>query len=467
VTHPTVEQLRPIDLFDGLDDVEVRQFAEAAELRELPPGAVVSEQGKRQGFHLLLSGSMDVVVVDPAGRLEPVGTQVAPTWTGAIIVVTGGVSSVTMRAATDVTLAEIEADAFIDLVLAHRPVFDRVMHQVRPVVGRITALEQNRERLASLGTMAAGLAHELNNPASAATRAAADLADALEVLGSTIGYFVESGVEREQARELVELQRQALAAKDAAENRDALAQSDAEDELLGALEEIGVPEPWTLTEVLVAAGVDGTWLERVRELAGSATPAALRWVAASLTARNLAGELAESTQRMSALVAAVKAYAYMDRGELVEADVHEGLETTLTVLAHKLKHTGIKVVRHYDRSLPRLTVRGGELNQVWTNLIDNAIYALGDRGTIEVTTSLDGPCVRVDIADDGPGIATDVRSHIFDPFFTTKAVGQGTGLGLDTARRIVTERHRGTISVGSEPGRTVFHVWLPLQQTAR
>lgn len=153
----------------------------------------------------------------------------------------------------------------------------------------------------------------------------------------------------------------------------------------------------------------------------------------------------------------------MDRGELVEADIHDGLETTLTVLAHKLKHAEIEVVRVYDRSLPKLTVHGGELNQVWTNLLDNAIHALGEGGTITITTTLEEPCVRVDIADDGPGIDAQVLERIFDPFFTTKDVGEGTGLGLDTARRIVVQTHRGSIEVDSEPGRTVFHVWLPLQ----
>jgi signal transduction histidine kinase len=346
-------------------------------------------------------------------------------------------------------------------------VFDRVMRQVRPVVGRVAALEQNRERLASLGTMAAGLAHELNNPASAAQRAAADLAETLAVLGSTIGRFVESGMEREQAQELVELQRQALSQQATGSALAGLDAADAEDELLQALEDLGVPEAWKLAEPLSSAGLDRGWLEQVRTHAGPALPGALRWVAASLSANNLAADLAESTKRMSALVAAVKSYAYMDRAGPVEADIHEGLETTLTVLGYKLKHTQIQVVRDYDRSLPKLTVRGGELNQVWTNLLDNAIGALGETGTITIGTSLDGPCVRVDVADDGPGIEPAVRERIFDPFFTTKDVGQGTGLGLDTARRIVAERHRGSIGVDSEPGRTVFHVWLPLEQTAR
>jgi signal transduction histidine kinase len=158
----------------------------------------------------------------------------------------------------------------------------------------------------------------------------------------------------------------------------------------------------------------------------------------------------------------VKTYAYMDRGELVEVDLHEGLDTTLKVLGHKLRHTAIEVERHYDRDLPRLTVHGSELNQVWTNLLDNAIDALGEKGTITVSTRRDGDCALVDITDDGPGIAPEIRDHIFDSFFTTKDVGSGTGLGLATARRIVVDRHDGSLTVDSEPGRTTFHVWLPL-----
>jgi signal transduction histidine kinase len=169
---------------------------------------------------------------------------------------------------------------------------------------------------------------------------------------------------------------------------------------------------------------------------------------------------------MGKLVKAIKAYAFMDRGELVETDIHDGLETTLLVLGHKLKHTAIEIKRDYDRSLPKLTLRGSELNQVWTNLLANAIEALGESGTIEIDTSRDGACARVDVIDDGPGIPAEIRDRVFDPFFTTKGVGEGTGLGLDTARRIVTERIGGSIQLESEPGRTVFHVWLPLDGAA-
>ena len=224
---------------------------------------------------------------------------------------------------------------------------------------------------------------------------------------------------------------------------------------------------WRLAEPLAAAGIDDAWLTEVNEVAGSATGAALRWVAASLTARGLAADLLDSASRMGDLVKAIKAYAYMDRGELVQVDVHEGLKTTLVMLGHKLKHTSIEVVKDFDRTLPQLTVRGSELNQVWTNLIDNAIDAMGETGTLTISTKLDGPCVLVDIADDGPGIPPEARQHVLDPFFTTKPVGQGTGLGLDTARQIVEEHHAGTLGFDTGAGGTTFHVWLPIEGTAR
>jgi signal transduction histidine kinase len=332
-------------------------------------------------------------------------------------------------------------------------------------MSRVTAVEQNRERLASLGTMAAGLAHELNNPAAAARRAAAQMTEALDVISSALAHFVEAGVERSEAEGLVALQQQAIARAATATALDTLDAADAEDALLVRLEALDVEEPWGIAEPLAAAGVDQAWLDRVAELAGPATGVALRWVAATLTAGRLAGELCESTERMTALVGAVKSYTYMDRGAVVEVDLHEGLETTLAVLAHKLKHTSIHVARHYDRTLPKLTVRGSELNQVWTNLLDNAIDVLVEQGTITITTRPDGSCAVVEITDDGPGIPDGIAERIFDPFFTTKDVGQGTGLGLATARRIVVDRHDGSLTLDAKPGRTTFRVRLPFTQT--
>jgi signal transduction histidine kinase len=333
-------------------------------------------------------------------------------------------------------------------------------------MSRVNAIEQNREHLASLGTMAAGLAHELNNPAAAAQRAAAQLAEAIEVVGAAVGHFVESGVERREAETLVALQREALAGAGSQTALDALDAADAEDALADRLEALGVPDAWRHAEPLAAAGVDERWLERLADAAGAATGSAVAWVAATLTAQSLAGELQESTRRMSDLVGAVKTYTYMDRGDLVEVDLHEGLETTLKVLGHKLKHTSIELVRDYDRALPKLLVRGSELNQVWTNLLDNAIDALGSGGTITIATRRDNSCAIVEVTDDGPGIPPENRDRVFDSFFTTKDVGAGTGLGLATARRIVVDRHDGSLTFDSEPGRTTFHVSLPIRQEA-
>jgi signal transduction histidine kinase len=463
-----VADLRPVDLFDELDDERLARWAAAAELLDVGPGEIIHEQGGApRGLLLLLDGTAETVMVARDGREEPVGRQAAPTWMAAIAALTEGPLPVRMRAETASRVALVPTERFIELALEDRPVHRRIMRQIEPVMTRVTAIEQNRERLAALGTMAAGLAHELNNPAAAARRAAGELVDALDVVGATLGTFVEAGIERDDAERLVGLQREALARAAGRTALDALDASDAEDEMLDRLEAMGIAEPWRLAEPLAAAGVDAEWLGAVADLAGPATEAAVRWVAASLTARGLACELLSSAERMSGLVGAVKSYAYMDRGELVEVDLHEGLETTLTVLAHKLRHASIDVVRDYDRSLPRLTVRGSELNQVWTNLLDNAIDALGERGSLTIRTSRDGACVLVDVADDGPGIPADARGRVLEPFFTTKEVGQGTGLGLDTARRIVEERHRGTLGFDTGPEGTTFHVRLPVEGTAR
>jgi signal transduction histidine kinase len=464
VTAPALaaSDLRAVDLFDDIDDDLLAEWVAVAKPRDAAPGDVLAEQGEpAPGMLLLLEGSSETLLVSGAGT-ERLEHQHAPTWMAAIAVLTGEPLPVRMQARTACRLAVIEPDDFKRLALAQPGVHRRVMRQVAPVIRRITVLGQSRERLAALGTMAAGLAHELNNPAAAAQRAAAQLAEAIDVVGSTIGRFVEAGMDREGAERLVELQRDAVARARRQGALGALDAADAEDELLERMQALGVPEAWRLAEPLAGAGLDTGWIDEVAAAAGPATDDALAWVAATLTASGLAAELRESTRRMSDLVGAVKSYAYLDRGAVLDVDVHEGLETTLTVLGHKLKHTQIRVIRDYDRGLPLLTLRASELNQVWTNLLDNAIDALGDGGTITISTRRDGSCVEIDVCDDGPGVPPEARDHLFDAFFTTKEVGRGTGLGLATARQIVVDRIGGSIGFDSEPGRTTFHVRLPI-----
>jgi signal transduction histidine kinase len=461
----TAPDLRPIDLFDELDDQALSQWAEVAQWRNAEPGDLVIEDGEEpQGLLCLLDGTMQVFSRN-GDRFEPVGQQTAPTWIGAVPTLTETPIRARMVALTPVRLARIPPAEFRRLALAYPTVHRRVMRQVAPLMRRITTIEQNRERLAALGTMSAGLAHELGNPAAAARRSSDQLTDALSVMTSALRRFVESGLDSKDTLRLADLRDEAL---HRAAERGPLAPleaADAEEEMLRRLEELKVPDAWQLAETLSNAGVDDAWLDKVHAIAGPATPDALRVAVAWVDAQRIVGELRDATERMGRLIKAIKAYAYMDRGNLVEADIHEGLETTLTVLHHKLKHRQIEIKRNYDRDLPKVTIYGSELNQVWTNLLANAIDALGENGTITISTRRDGECVLVDIADDGSGIPQELKSRVFEPFFTTKDVGQGTGLGLDTARRIVEERHGGTITFETGEHGTTFHVWIPLRPT--
>jgi signal transduction histidine kinase len=461
----TIADLRPVDLFDELDDAALAEWAALAELEDIAADTILVEQDEDvPGLLLLLEGEVRTLRIDGA-RAEPVHRQQAPTWMGAIAALTGEPVRAQLRTDTPCRVARIPAEEFRRLAFAYPVVHRRVMRQVQRVADFAIGVERNRERLASLGQMAAGLAHELNNPAAAAQRAAMQLQEAMEVVTGAVSAWVESGVEREDAAVLIALQREAAAGMTGRTAVDALDVADAEEALLERLEDLGVHEAWRLAEPLAAAGVDDAWVQRVVDAAGPARDAALRWVAATLTAQSLAADLQDSTRRMSDLVGAVKSYAYLDRGGVVEADIREGLEMTLKVLGHKLKHTRIEVVRNYAPDLPLMSVRGSELNQVWTNLIDNAIDAVGETGTITITTLRDGSCIEVHVEDDGPGIPPEVQGRIFDAFVTTKDVGKGTGLGLSTARQIVVDRHDGSLTVESEPGHTLFRVRIPINQS--
>jgi signal transduction histidine kinase len=462
----TLDAIRSVDLFEGLDDDGLEEWREATQAFRIASGEIVHEQDTSpRGLLLLLEGQTRMYKLADE-RFEPIGHMHAPTWMQAIAALTETPVGVRMVAEGDCVIGLVPIATFQELALKYRTVHRKIMKAIGPVTARLQAIDNDRERLASLGTMAAGLAHELNNPAAAVRRAAEAMGEALDVLGSAPGKFIESGIARSEVEKIVALQREAIArAAEMDDDVDALDAADAEDELLERLEDLGVHEPWKLAEPLAAAGLDQDWLDRLYAVAtDQGIDPSLEWIASSLSARSLADELRESAERMSNLVGAVKTYAYMDRGGVVEVDVHEGLKTTMMVLKHKLKHTSIEVVKDFDKTLPKITVHGSELNQVWTNLIDNAIAAMGEAGTLTLRTSRDGPCVLVEVTDDGPGIPPEVIDHVFDPFFTTKDVGEGTGLGLDTARRIVVERHDGSITVDSRPGETTFHVWLPIKE---
>jgi signal transduction histidine kinase len=339
-----------------------------------------------------------------------------------------------------------------------------VTHQIfRSASNRMRNFEgysHQREKLVALGTMAAGLAHELNNPAAAARRAAAHLQETSEKIQMHL-------CELSQLLEPEHWQHLVNAAQEAAERKgpelDHLARSDQEQTVADWLETHNVPNAWECAPTFVNAGLDPSWLETLmKHLPPPSYAEALGWLEARLNLKSLTTQIEQSTGRMAELVKAVKSYSYMDQSPMQEVDIHEGIESTLTMLGHKLKK--VTLVRSFDRSVPHIMAYGSELNQVWTNLIDNAIDAVKGTGKICVGTSLDHDQVVVEVVDDGPGIPADVQSRIFEPFFTTKAVGTGTGLGLLISNRIVGDRHGGEIEFETQPGETRFRVRLPIHR---
>jgi signal transduction histidine kinase len=322
----------------------------------------------------------------------------------------------------------------------------------------IEATARQRQSLLTLGTLAAGLAHEINNPAAAAVRAVDDLEDACRALLASVSQLAAHEVSAEQLRALDMLRQEVIRPAVAP---DGMALADQEEALASWLTRHGVGREWDIAPSLAAAGVDLGWCDRAAGiLAGPALEPGLEWVASALSLAPLLAEMKESSRRISTLIAAVKSYSQMDRASMQRADVTEGLESTLVMLSHELGD-GVTVVRDYGAAIPPIQAHVAELNQVWTNLIENAVEAMDGKGELRLSTRAEQDDVVIDVGDTGPGMSPEVASRAFEAFFTTKETGQGTGLGLDIARRIITERHAGTITIDSRPGRTVLQVRIP------
>jgi len=322
--------------------------------------------------------------------------------------------------------------------------------------------EQQRDKLSALGKLSAGLAHELNNPASAAGRAAEGLRDYMRDLRRINKTLDDASLSCEERSRLAAFEDRLLDQMASAPQRDALEQSDLEQEIGSWLSLRKIPGASRLASGLVEAGVDRAALETLgAKFRDDVLGQILARVVSSVGAERLTREIEASTGRISELVRAIKEYTYMDQTPEQEVDVHRGIESTLIMLKFRLKQ-GVEVKREFDPTIPRIFAHGSELNQVWTNLIDNAIDAMNGKGELRIRTSRELDLLLVEIIDNGPGIPENVKPHIFDPFFTTKGVGEGTGMGLDTVYRIV-RAHRGEISFDSRPGRTSFQVRLPLK----
>ena len=456
-----VAELRRLVLFDGLDDTQLGDLLSAATEHPTRRGELLFTEGRpADDWWVLLEGT--VALIRQVGTEESVlGYMTEPgQWAGGFAAWDEfGVYFATGRAENPGRVLRLAAPELRRLSQQWFPFGLHFIDGLVNTVRRIESTARQREALVALGTLSAGLAHELNNPASAATRAVDALQGTSELVLSSLAQLARKGITAEQYTALDGLRLRVSGPEPALTGLDL---ADREDELSDWLGEHDVDRDWVIAPVLAAAGADVTWCD---ELAAALPPdslaPALEWVSASLSTAALVQEVKEATGRVSTLVAAVRSYSQMDRASLQSTDLVEGLDSTLVMMGHKLG-SRITVERHYAPGMPPIEAMAGELNQVWTNLVDNAIDAMDGAGTLTVSARPDtAGWVVVEVADTGTGMPPEVQSHAFEPFFTTKEVGKGTGLGLDISRRIVVERHSGDIDIESGPGGTLVRVRLP------
>jgi signal transduction histidine kinase len=458
-----IDDLRGVFLFKGLSDEQLGDLiAVGAEVR-FETGDVLFREGESADFWwVLLAGRVELLrrtrwEESVAGVMDRPGV-----WAGGFRAWSDQAGYLaTGRGASSGVMLRVPAEALGERARAWFPFGVHLIEGFFQTVRNMEALSRQQEALAALGRLAAGLTHEMNNPASAAVRAAGALQDTSNALLSSLVRLAEQSLSAGQFIAIDSLRRE-LGTETA--SLSPLALTDREEALADWLSRQGVAAAWDIAPVLAAAGADVAWCERAGEiLDGGTLEPGLEWVASALSAAVLLSEVKEATERVSGLVTAMKSYAQLDRASLQFIDVTEGLDSTLVMLKQELGD-GVTVIREYDTGVPRIEANPADLNQVWTNIIDNALDAMAGSGTLRIATRADSGHVVIEIADTGPGMPAEVQARAFEAFYTTKDVGKGAGLGLDIARRIIVERHHGQIAIDSKPGETILRVQLPYRR---
>jgi signal transduction histidine kinase len=463
------DELRGLFLFEALEDDQLAWICEHSDVVDVPAGETLTTEGDpAECFFVLLEGGLVMSRQVGAEHVEINRTEYRGSYVGAIQFYLGDqteqIYGATVRTTADSTFLAVRAREFRDVFRAWYPMAVHLLQGMFMGQRNTASVIGQRERLLALGKLSAGLTHELNNPAAAAGRAAHDLGDRVAGMRHKLAMIADGSLDRTQLKKLVMAQDKFVDKARHAPDLTALQTSDAEDEVSDWIDDHDVPDADQLAPVFVAGGLGVDDLEAVFAACPDCPlEGTLRWLAYTVETEGLIGEIIDSTARISSLVNAAKQYSQMDRAPHQWLDLHEGLYATITMLKPKL--SGIQLVKDCDKTLPRIPGYPAELNQVWTNLIENARDAMDGTGTLTIRTYRENDCAVVEVEDTGPGIPPEVKNRIFEPFFTTKPVGQGTGLGLDVSFRVIVNRHHGDLRVDSKPGKTVFRVFLPLTES--